>query len=98
MEEIQTLNEELQATNEELEAHSRELRHLTESLDRQRSASETERARLSAVLLSVGDPIVVVDSQGTAMLSNPAYDRIFGRGSSSFLALDSSGRLLPSSE
>ncbi len=111
-EELQAANEELEALNEEqrvtvlqlnqanvaLDQRTRELERLTESLDRQRQASEAERARLSAILLSVGDPVVVVDAAGTPVLTNPAYDRMFGRGGLPFLALDASGRLLPAEE
>ena len=111
-EELQATNEELEALSEEQKVTVAELnhanrdlahraeqaQHLTESLDRQRRASETERARLSAVLLSVGDPIVVVDSTGASVLANPAYERTFGSGGGPFLALDASGRLLSAEE
>jgi two-component system CheB/CheR fusion protein len=85
---------ELNRTNGDLDARSHELQQLSKSLERQRHVSEAERARLSAILLSVGDPIVVVDAQGTPVLANPAYDRVFGRGPGLFLALDAAGRLL----
>jgi two-component system, chemotaxis family, CheB/CheR fusion protein len=111
-EELRATNEELEALNEEqritlaelheanakLEVRTLELQELSQSLDAQRQASDEERARLSALLLSVGDPIVVVDETGAPLLANPAYDRTFGRGANAFLALDESGRLLPSEE
>jgi two-component system CheB/CheR fusion protein len=99
--ELESLNNENQATLDELnqsyaslDARTRELQQLSESLDRRRRASEAERARLSAVLLSTSDPIVVVDERGLPVLANPAYERTFGQGPSMFVALDASGRLV----
>jgi two-component system, chemotaxis family, CheB/CheR fusion protein len=111
-EELETTNAELEAVSEEqkmtldelndvnhhLEQRAAQLQQLTESLEHHRQASDTERARLSAVLLSVGDPIVVVDGNAVPILANPAYDRTFGRGGNTFLALDASGRLLGAEE
>jgi two-component system CheB/CheR fusion protein len=96
--ELQMSVAELTRANQQLEVRGRQIQDMAESLDHQRRASETERARLSAVLLSVGDPIVVVDRTGAPVRANPAYDRTFGHGDGPFLALDASGRLLPAEE
>lgn len=87
-EEIETLNEELQATNEELETLNEETQATVEELNATndeliaRSAeleelAETnavERARLSAILGSMGEAVLVVDASGAAVQSNRAYD------------------------
>jgi two-component system, chemotaxis family, CheB/CheR fusion protein len=84
-EELETLNEELQSTVEELnasnadlEARSMELQTLATSLEQQRQATEDERARLSAMLSSMSDAVVVVDASGTPLLTNIAYQDFFG--------------------
>src|SRR5205085_2029522 len=60
-EELETVNEELQATveelhttNDDLEARNLEMRALAAEREEQRQRSEAERARLAAVLLSMG--------------------------------------------
>lgn len=83
-EELETLNEELQATveelnttNDDLQARSVELQDLTVSLEEQRSSSDVERQRLSAIIGSLGDAVVVVDRQGGIVLHNETYQRLF---------------------
>lgn len=76
-EELQATVEELNATNEDLQARTMELQTLAGSLDRQRLAIEAERARLDAVLSSIGDAVLVVGPQGEPVLTNQAYDRLF---------------------
>ena len=103
-EELETLNEELQATveelnttNDDLQARSLELQELTTSLEAQRQASEAERAQLAAILVSMGDAVLVVDRAGQPVLANQAYERMFGRfGSptSDFVPEDDDGRPL----
>lgn len=100
-EELETLNEELQATveelnttNDDLEARSVELQELAVSLDEQRRRSETERARLGAILSGLGDAVVVVTSSGERILTNAAFDRIFGSEQEHIEAGDESGRPL----
>ena len=76
-EELETLNEEFQATieelnttNEDLEARGRELAELARVAD-------AERERLSAVLVSIGDGVLVVDAEGRVILTNEAFRRMF---------------------
>ncbi|WP_437805149.1 CheR family methyltransferase [Sorangium sp. So ce1078] len=92
MEEIETLNEEFQATNEELETVNEELQATIEELNttnadleaRSREIQElsapieAERARLYAILRSMGDGLLVVDSAGRPLLTNNAYQQMFG--------------------
>ncbi len=91
-EEVETLNEELQATNEELETLNEELQatieelHTTnddatardEELREVVTALEAQRARLAAILASVGDAVLVVDQSGRPVLTNAAYEQLFG--------------------
>ncbi|WP_437948943.1 CheR family methyltransferase [Sorangium sp. So ce296] len=94
MEEVETLNEEFQATNEELETVNEELQATIEELNttnadleaRSREIQElaapieAERARLSAILRSMGDALLVVDGAGRPVLMNDAYQAMFGGG------------------
>ncbi len=107
-EEVETLNEELQATNEELETLNEELQSTIEelnttnddlnarSLELQEMArtSAEERARLEAILLSMGDAVMVVKQDGSLVLTNAAYTRMFGSPTASFLARDEDGHIL----
>jgi two-component system CheB/CheR fusion protein len=84
-EELETLNEELQATveelnatNDDLEARSGEMLDLARRSDEQRQVSEAERAQLSAILVGMGDAVLVVDPEGKTVLTNEAYTRILG--------------------
>ncbi|AGP37709.1 hypothetical protein SCE1572_26460 [Sorangium cellulosum So0157-2] len=94
MEEVETLNEEFQATNEELETVNEELQATIEELNttnadleaRSREIEElaarieAERARLSAILRSMADALLVVDGAGRPVLTNDAYQATFGTG------------------
>ncbi|XXX71723.1 CheR family methyltransferase [Sorangium sp. So ce134] len=94
MEEVETLNEEFQATNEELETVNEELQATIEELNttnadleaRSREIQElaapieAERARLSAILRSMADALLVVDGAGRPVLMNDAYQAMFGAG------------------
>ena len=89
-EEIETLNEELQATNEELETLNEETQATLEELNATNDElsvrgleledlAEThasERSRLSAILASMGEAVVVVDPAGEVIRSNAAYDTL----------------------
>jgi two-component system CheB/CheR fusion protein len=82
--ELETLNEELQATVEELnttnddqQSRSIELQDLAMTLEDQRRASDAERGRLQAVLGSMADAVVLVDRNGTPIVTNEAFDRTF---------------------
>ena len=86
-EELETLNEELQATveelnttNDDLEARSVELQDLAVSMEEHARRAEAERARLAAILSSIGDAVLVVDRQGNPVQTNAAYQTMFGTG------------------
>jgi two-component system CheB/CheR fusion protein len=104
-EELETLNEEFQATieelnttNDDLEARSIELQDLTQTLDEQRRASEAARARLEAILVGMGDAVLVQDGDEQTVLTNAAYDAIFdGRDLATALTRED-GKPLPASE
>jgi len=107
-EEVETLNEELQATNEELETLNEELQATIEELHTTNddanardvelrevaTALEAQRARLAAILASVGDAVLVVDSAGRPILTNAAYERLFGDAGAVML-VDEQGQPLP---
>jgi two-component system CheB/CheR fusion protein len=93
-EEVETLNEELQATNEEQETLNEELQATVEELNTTNddlqarstelqelaAALEDEREQLRAVLASMGEPVLVLDNAGAPLLTNEAYERLFGVG------------------
>ena len=98
-EELVTVNEELEATveelhtaNDDLSARSRELQRLAASLEQQHQASEAARAQLEAILLSMGDALMVVDAAGAVVLTNAAYARMFGRADAVVQAEDTTGQ------
>jgi two-component system CheB/CheR fusion protein len=104
-EELETLNEELQATVEELnttngdlEARSIELQTLVMEREEQRQLSESERARLAAVLLSIGEAVLVVDRNGTVVLTNAAVERLFGAAGAAIAPEDAEGQPLAPEE
>lgn len=98
-EELETLNEELQATveelnatNEDMQARTAELQVTSVSLDEQRQASEAQRARLEAVLASMGEAVLVIDADGGATPMNPERcQQMFGEGLDSLTAEDTEG-------
>jgi two-component system CheB/CheR fusion protein len=101
-EELETVNEELEATveelhnsNDDLAVRTREAQELASTAQQQRQASEAEQARLSAILLSLADAVLVVDPTGKPLLSNTAYTHLFGDASSPLAALDAQGNPLP---
>ena len=68
------------------------------SLEKQRQTDESERARrLSAILASMYDALLVVDEAGQPALINAAYDQMFGDTpeSNALASEDSNGNLLP---
>lgn len=91
-EEVETLNEELQASNEELETLNEELQASLEELhtsntDLEMRSNELgasadslseERRRLAATLLAMTDAVVMVNERGDKLVSNAAYQRLFG--------------------
>jgi len=102
---LETLNEELQATveelnttNDDLQARGLELQELTVSIEEQRRVADSERARLMAVLQTMRDAVLVVDTRGTPTLTNSAYAQFFGSADQVFLAEDEAGHALPPEE
>jgi two-component system CheB/CheR fusion protein len=100
-EELETLNEELQATveelratNDELHARTSELELMASELEERRRASEIEHARLVAILTNMADAVLVVDKQEKIILTNAAYDRLFG-ATAGFTPQDEVGQALP---
>ena len=100
-EELVTVNEEMEATveelhtaNDDLAVRSRELQQSAAMLEAQHQASEAERAQLEAILLSMGDALLVVDAHGARILTNAAYTRMFG-GDAELVAEDAQGQPLP---
>lgn len=103
-EELETLNEELQATveeltttNDELQSRTVELHQLTASIEAQRQAGEAERDRLAAILSNMGDAVLVLDSSSGVVLSNAAYQRLFGT-TADFVPESEQGEPLPLAE
>jgi two-component system, chemotaxis family, CheB/CheR fusion protein len=101
-EELETLNEELQATveelnttNDDLEARSDELQQIVQEREEQRRASEAERTQLSAILVSMGDAVLVVDTAGKPILTNTSFSTLFGDNPK---LDDESGQSIPPSE
>ena len=99
-EELETLNEELQATveelnatNEDLQARSLELQEQGAARDQLVSTLDEERRRLDAVLTSMSEAVMVVDSHGEPVLTNAAFKQMFGDRLPP--AEDASGRRLP---
>jgi two-component system CheB/CheR fusion protein len=104
-EELETLNEELQATieelhttNDDLQARNLEMQTLVAEREEQRQRSEAERARLAAVLLSMGDAVFVVDRTGAVVLTNAAVERLLGPGGADVVPQDEDGQPLPDAE
>jgi two-component system CheB/CheR fusion protein len=94
-EELETLNEELQATNEELNTTNDDLNARTVELQELAQTSEQERARIAAILLSIGDAVQMVDGAGNTVLTNRAFDDLFGGPGARLVAEDEHGRPLP---
>jgi len=108
-EEVETLNEELQAANEELETLNEELQATIEELNttnddvnardvelREQAVSlEAQRARLAAILASVGDAVLVVDPAGHTVLTNAAYERMFDDAGDPLTFIDEQGQPVP---
>ncbi|HEU5439021.1 MAG TPA: CheR family methyltransferase, partial [Ktedonobacterales bacterium] len=106
-EELETLNEELEATveelhttNDDLVARAQQLQQVAQEREEQRQATEQERAQLAAMLSSMRDAVLAVDATGKPVLSNAAYQRIFGDveaqvGQGQIVIEDELGRALP---
>ncbi|HKT40688.1 MAG TPA: PAS domain-containing sensor histidine kinase, partial [Ktedonobacterales bacterium] len=103
-EELETLNEELQATveelnatNDDLEARTAEMQDLAREQEGMRRASEDERAQLATILISMADAVLVVDPNGNTLLTNRAYELLFGEGLEAATWTDEEGNMLPPS-
>ncbi len=84
-EELETLNEELTASVEELRVANEDLATRTDELssqavvlEQQRLGLQEEHDRLRSILASLGDAVVAVDYEGRIVVTNDAYDRLFG--------------------
>jgi two-component system CheB/CheR fusion protein len=111
-EEVETLNEELQATNEELETLNEELQATVEELnttnddlqarngDIQDLALRLDSARASrqTALNSLGEAIVVVDRDGSTVLTNGRFDEMFSAQLETLDVVDAEGSALPQGE
>ena len=109
VEEVETLNEEYQASNEELETLNEELQATIEELNTTNDDlaarglelqqlvqnREYERARLEAILRSMGDALLVVNRAGGTLLTNAAYAQLFGHADAEVEAGDAEGQPLP---
>ncbi len=101
-EELETLNEEmeatveeLRATNDDLVARTVEVQQLASVREAQRQASEANAVELTAIMLSMGDALLVVNQAGEVRLTNAAYIAMFGDSSFDWIAEDDEGRPLP---
>jgi two-component system CheB/CheR fusion protein len=97
-EELETLNEELTASVEELRVANEDLATRTAELSAQTAALEQEKLslgeehdRLRSVLASLGDAIVAVDHEGRIVMTNDAYDRLFGTAAADMEPEDAAG-------
>ncbi len=101
-EELETLNEELTASveelrvaNEDLATRTEELSVQTIALEQQKLNLEEDHDRLRSILLSLGDAIVAVDHEGRIVMTNAAYDRLFGGAQAEIAPEDAAGLPLP---
>ncbi len=93
-EELETVNEELQATIEELNTTNDDLAARSQELQQLNQTREYERARLEAILMSMGDALLVVNRAGQLLLTNAAYVQMFGHAEALLEARDATGLLL----
>jgi two-component system, chemotaxis family, CheB/CheR fusion protein len=94
-EELETLNEELQATIEELNTTNDDLEARGAEIEQASISLEAERSRLAAILASIGDGVLVVERSGRSILTNAAFDQMFGEDGVDFVPEDDQGRPLP---
>lgn len=64
----------------EIDADVTELQELVGVLEGQLQRSEAEREELRTILTSMGDAVLVVNRDGSRLLSNTAYDELFPDG------------------
>lgn len=101
-EELETLSEEQEATveelrmtNDDLQVRSAEVLHLATLHAEQQQISEVKAAEFAAILLSMGDALLVLDQAGRTRFTNPAYVATFGDEFAVFIAEDDAGIPLP---
>lgn len=94
-EEMEATVEELHATNEDLVVRTNEVQHLATLREEQRLASEAKAVELAAILLSVGDALLVLNQAGEILYANTAYSAYFGSAAAPLVAEDQTGRPLP---
>jgi two-component system CheB/CheR fusion protein len=85
-EELETLNEELQATIEELNTTNADLEARSQELKEVAGSAEAERSRLSTILASIGDGVMIVDGAGHIRETNQSFNAMFPQGN--FLPYD----------
>src|SRR5215210_3341708 len=116
-EELQATVEELNTTNDDLQARATELQELAQSREDERQSTEagrrraeelveqlrSERSGLKAILASISDAVLAVDTDGQALFSNQVFGETFGEHTGedhgllgSAAVLDESGGELPS--
>ncbi len=91
-EELETLNEELQATVEELHATNEDLQARSLEMQDLANAHEAARMRLSVLLSSMADAALAVDHEGHVVLTNAAFERLFGPDGAGLQPEDEEGR------
>ncbi len=101
-EELETLNEEMEATveelrttNDDLSARTVEVQQMAALRETQRQASEVKAAEQAAIMLSMGDALLVLDQTGAIRFTNAAYVALFGGPTADFVAEDENGVPLP---
>jgi two-component system CheB/CheR fusion protein len=97
-EELETLHEEAQATVEELNVANDELHARAMELEELAASHAAEQARLSAVLGSMGDAVLVVDAEGRTLRTNAAYDTLVSAIDGPFVPADAQGIPLPATQ
>ena len=104
-EELETLNEEmeatveeLRATNDDLIARTNEVQHLAALREEQRQLSASKAVELEAILLSMGDALLVLNVAGEVVLTNASYVTFFGTDRFDWTAEDENGQVIPFDE
>ncbi len=94
-EELQATVEELNTTNDDLQARATELQELAQSREQERQLTEAGRRRaedlverlrseqsgLEAILGSISDAVLAVDTEGSTLFSNQVFEETFGEHS-----------------
>ena len=96
-EELQATVEELNTTNDDLQARATELQELAQGREEERQLTEagrrraedlverlrSERSGLEAILASISDAVLAVDTEGLVLFSNRVFEETFGKHSGS---------------